>query len=44
MKAKKNLSRTPMIRWYLQHCLRPIAVAQLVEYGPGKPFRGYQIR
>ena len=38
MKAKKILSRTPMIRWYLQHCFRPTAVDQLVECGPGKPF------
>ena len=38
MKAKKILSYTPLIKWYLQHGLRFTAVHQLVEYEPGKLF------
>ena len=38
MKAKKILSHTPLIKWYLHHGLRLTAVHQLIEYEPGKPF------
>ena len=38
MKAKKILLYTPLIKWYLQHGLRLIAVHHVVEYKPGKHF------
>ena len=44
IKAKKILLYTPLIKWYLQHGLRLTAVHRLVEYEPGKLFRGFQRR
>ena len=38
MKAKKILLHASIIRWYLQHDLKLIAVHQLVENEQGKSF------
>ena len=38
MKVKKIVLYTPLIEWYQQRGLRLIAVHQLIEYKPDKPF------
>ena len=38
MKVKNIVLHEPMIRWYPQRGLRPIAVHQLVKYEQGKTF------
>ena len=38
LQAKKIFLYMPLIKWYLQYCLRLTAVYHEVIYEPGKPF------